>query len=72
MLLYVCRHGEGVVDEFIVPGLRRSYAECLGSRPVLAVNDGPEQPLRIGLVGDGQVANLFGTHCGRVLEYLHA
>ena len=64
MLLHVCCHREGVVDELIVPGLCWSYAQHLRSRPVLPVNDRPEQPLRVGLVGDGQVANLFGPYRG--------
>ena len=63
-------HCERVVGEFVVPRLIRSDAERLWSGPVLSIDDWLQQPMRVGLIVDGQVTRLFGTYGGREMKNL--
>lgn len=71
MFLHICSHGDRVVGELIVPGLRWPDAQRLRSGPVLSVDDWSEQPFRVGLIVDGQMASLLATHRRREMKNLN-
>ena len=71
VFLHVCCHGDRMVCELVVPGLCWPNSQCLGSRPVLPINDWCQQPLRVGLVGNGQVTGFLATHSGSEMKNLH-
>ena len=65
MFLGLSSHGEGVVGELVVAGLRGPDGQGLWPRPVLPINGGAEQPGGVGLVVDGQVPGFSAAHhCG--------